>query len=77
MAKLKAEEFVNLVQAIMQAVTAIGPLGVELYLKLEQVFQLGPDEQANVAAAIKSGLSADQQTIAAIQAWKKQVGLGS
>ena len=77
MAKLNAEEFVNLVEAIMQAVRAMGPLGVELYLNLEQLFQLGPDEQANVAAAIKSGLAADNDTITAIQAWRKQVGLGN
>lgn len=77
MAKLTAEELVNLVEAILQAVTVAGPLGVELFLKLEHVFQLGPDEQANVAAAIKAGLAADGDTIAAIQAWKKQVGLGN
>ena len=75
MAKLSTEESANLTEAILQVVTAIGPLGVELYLKLEQLFQLGPDEQANIAAAIKIGLAADSDTLTAIQAWKKQVGL--
>jgi hypothetical protein len=75
MANLNAQGVATLVEAILAAITAIGPLGIDLYLKLEQLFQLGPDEQANVAAAIKSGLSADSQTLAAIEAWKKQVGL--
>ena len=53
----------------------MGPAGVELYLKLESLFNLGSDEQANVVAAIKAGLAADTDTIAAIEAWKQQVGL--
>ena len=77
MAQLDAQGIANLIQAILAAVTAVGPLGVDLYLKLEQLFQLGPDEQANVAAAIKNGLAADAQTVAAIEEWKKQVGLSS
>ncbi len=72
---LDAQGIANLIQAILAAITAVGPLGVDLYLKLEQLFQLGPDEQANVAAAIKAGLAADADTIAAVEAWKKQVGL--
>ncbi|HKS73891.1 MAG TPA: hypothetical protein VJQ82_11895 [Terriglobales bacterium] len=64
-----------LIEAIVGAISAIGPAGVELYLKLESLFHLGPDEQVNVAAAIKAGLDADSDTIAAIEAWKKQVGL--
>lgn len=75
MAKLDAQGFAALVEAILAAVTAIGPLGVDLYLKLQSLFQLGPDEQANVAAAVKAGLSADADTIAAVEAWKQQVGL--
>jgi hypothetical protein len=72
---MNAQEITLLIQAIVAAINAVGPLGVDLYLKLEQLFQLGPDEQANVAAAIKAGLSADESTIAAIEAWKKQNGL--
>jgi len=77
MAQLDAQGIANLIQAILAAVTAVGPLCVDLYLKLEQLFQLGPDKQANVAAAIKNGLAADAQTVAAIEEWKKQVGLSS
>jgi hypothetical protein len=75
MANLDAQGVAALVEAILAAVTAIGPLGVDLYLKLHSLFQLGPDEQANVAAAIKVGLAADEATIAAVEAWKQQVGL--
>jgi hypothetical protein len=53
----------------------VGPAGIELYLKLESLFHLGPDEQVNVAAAIKAGLAADSDTIATIEAWKQQFGL--
>ena len=77
MAQLDPQAIANLIQAILAAITTIGPLGVDLYLKLEQLFQLGPDEQANVAAAIKSALAADADTVAAIDQWKKQVGLSS
>ncbi len=75
MAQLDAQGIATLIQAILAAITTVGPLGVDLYLKLEQLFQLGPDEQANVAAAISAGLAADAQTVAAVEAWKKQVGL--
>ena len=72
---LDAQEITLLIQAILAAINAVGPLGVDLYLKLEQIFQLGPDEQANVAAAIKAGLAADADTVAAVEGWKKQTGL--
>ena len=72
---LNAEEISLLIQAILAAINTVGPLGVDLYLKLEQLFQLGLNEQANVAAAIKAALAADADTIAAVDAWKKQNGL--
>jgi hypothetical protein len=75
MGNLNAQGVALLIEAIVGAISAIGPAGVELYLKLESLFRLGSDEQANVAAAIKAGLDADTDTIAAIEAWKKQVGL--
>ena len=75
MAKLDAAGIATLIAEILAAVTAVGPAGLDLYLKLESLFTLGADEQANVAAAIKAGLDADAATIAAIEAWKQQVGL--
>ena len=64
-----------MIAEILAAITAVGPAGLDLYLKLESLLTLGPDEQANVAGAIKAGLAADADTIAAIEAWKQQVGL--
>ena len=75
MAQLDAQGIANLIQAVLAAITAVGPLGVDLYLKLEHLFQLGSDEQANVTAAIKAGLAADADTISAVEVWKKQTGL--
>lgn len=75
MASLGVQGIALLIEEILGAIAAVGPAGVELYLKLESLFNLGSDEQANVAAAIKAGLAADTDTIAAIEAWKQQVGL--
>ncbi len=75
MANLNAQGVALLIEEILAVISAIGPAGIELYLKLESLFNLGPDEQANVAAAINAGLAADTETIAAIEMWKQQVGL--
>ncbi len=75
MAKLDAQGITNLISELLAAVKTLGPAGIELFLKLESLFNLGQDEQANVAAAIKAGLAADADTITAVEAWKKQVGL--
>jgi hypothetical protein len=75
MASISAQGVALLIEEILGAISAVGPAGIELFLKLESLFNLGPDEQANVAAAIKAGLASDTETIAAIEAWKKQVGL--
>ena len=75
MAKLDAQGIAVLIGQLLADITAVGPAGIELFLKLQSLFNLGPDEQANVAAAIKAGLAADTDTIAAVEAWKQQVGL--
>ena len=75
MANLNAQGIALLVEELLAAVSAVGPLGVELFLKLESLLHLGPDAQVNVAAAIKAGLAADAETIAAVEGWKKQAGL--
>ncbi|HVO79960.1 MAG TPA: hypothetical protein VMT28_04480 [Terriglobales bacterium] len=75
MAKLDAQGIATLIEQLLASITAVGPAGIELFLKLQSLFTLGPDEQANVAAAIKAGLAADTDTIAAVEAWKQQVGL--
>ena len=75
MAKISAQGIALLIGQLLSDITAVGPAGIELFLKLQSLFNLGPDEQANVAAAIKAGLAADADTIAAVEAWKQQVGL--
>jgi hypothetical protein len=75
MSKLEAQGTVALITEMLTAIATVGPIGVELYLKLEKLFALGPDEQANVTAAIKAGLEADADTIACVEAWKEKVGL--
>jgi hypothetical protein len=75
MANLSAQEIALLVEELLAAISAVGPLGVELFLKLESLLHLGPDEAANVASAIKAGLAADAETIAVVEGWKKQAGL--
>ncbi len=77
MAKLDATGIASLIAQLLAAITAVGPAGIELYLKLQSLLNLGPDEQANVAAAIAAGLAADTDTLAAIESWKQQVGLSS
>jgi len=77
MGQLDAETSANLIQVILAAITIVGPFGVDLYLKLEQLFPLGRDEQANVAAAVKPRLAAGAATIEAVEAWEKQVGLSA
>jgi hypothetical protein len=74
-AKLDAQGIALLIAQLLGDITAVGPAGIELFLKLQSLFNLGPDERANVAAAIKAGLAADTDTIAAVEAWKQQVGL--
>jgi hypothetical protein len=74
-ANLNAQGIATLIEQLLAAITAVGPAGVELFLKLQSLFSLGPDEQANVAAAIKAGLAADEETIAAVETWRQQVGL--
>lgn len=77
MATLDAQGIANLVALLLQAITAVGPAGVDLYLKLEQLFQLGPDEKENVMNAIKAGLGADAVAVEAVEAWKRASGLAT
>ena len=63
MANLNAQGIALLVEELVAAVSALGPLGVELFLKLESLLQLGPDEAANVAAAIRAGKKRCRDTV--------------
>jgi hypothetical protein len=72
MAKINTAQ---LITELINGILAVGPAGLDLYLKLDSLRNLGADEQANVAAAIRAGLAADAEAIAAIETWKQQVGL--
>jgi hypothetical protein len=58
-----------LIAAIASLIAQIGPLGVTLFVKLEGLLNLTPDEKANIANAIKAAQDADQATINAVSAW--------
>jgi hypothetical protein len=62
-------------QEIIQLINTLGPLAVELYLKLDAIGQLGPDEQANIKAQIAAGINIDDDTTARIADWRKGAGL--
>jgi hypothetical protein len=66
---------ITLAAEIISLIEAGGTLALDLYLKLEQIAQLGPDEQANIAAQISTALAIDEDTKARIDDWKKQHGL--
>jgi len=74
-AKLDAEGIALLIEQLLADIAAAGPAAIELYLKLQLLLNLGPDEQANVSAAIRAGLATDAQTIAAVEAWKQRMGV--
>jgi hypothetical protein len=75
MATVDIDEIGMFVEKLVAAIAAAGPVGIELFLKLESLLSLGPDAQANVVAAIKAGLAADEEAIAAIESWKQEVGV--
>ena len=60
----------ELVALIVQA----GPLGVQIFVKLENLLNLGPDEKQNIANAIAASNAADADTIAHAAAWMKANG---
>lgn len=65
----------QLIESIVALIVQLGPLGLELYLKLESLLNLGPDEKKNIADAIAASNAADQDTIARVAAWKAAHGL--
>lgn len=60
----------QLVEEIAALVLQLGPLAVDLIVKMEGLFNIGPDEKTNIANAILASNSADQETIARVQAWQ-------
>lgn len=64
----------ELILAIAQLIATIGPLGMDLYLKLESLMNLTPDEKQNVANAIAAANSANDATIDRVAQWMEQNG---
>ena len=64
----------QLIAEIAALVAQLGPLGVQLFTKLEGSLNLGPDEKTNIANAIAAANAANDDTIAAVAAWMKANG---
>lgn len=62
------------ITAIATLIATLGPLGFELFTKLESQLNLGSDEKQNVANAIAAANSSDQDTINRVGAWMKANG---
>ena len=59
----------QLIEEIAALVLQLGPLAVDLIVKLETTMNLGPDDKANIAKAITASDEADNDTIARVNAW--------
>ena len=64
----------NAMAADVPVIVQLGPLAVDLFVKLEGLMNLGPDEKQNIANAIASANAADADTIARVAAWMKANG---
>ena len=59
----------ELIAAVASLIATLGPLGFELFTKLEGLLNLGSDTKANIANAIAASNTADADTIAHVTAW--------
>jgi hypothetical protein len=59
----------QLLEEIVTLIVQLGPLAVDLFVKLEGLLNLGPDEKQNIANAIAASNKADQDTLARVAAW--------
>ncbi len=64
----------QLIEEIVALVVQLGPLAVDLFVKLEGLMNLGPDEKKNIANAIAAAQAADQDTVNRVTAWMKANG---
>lgn len=58
------------VEEIAALVLQLGPLAVDLIVKMESLLNLGPDAKTNIANAILASNNADQDTITRVLAWQ-------
>lgn len=59
----------QLLEEIVALIVQLGPLAFDLFVKLEGLLNLGPDEKQNIANAIAAANKADQDTIGRVTAW--------
>jgi hypothetical protein len=59
----------QLIEEIVALIVQLGPLAVDLFVKLEGLLNLTPDEKKNIANAIAAAQAADQDTVARVAAW--------
>lgn len=64
----------QLLTEIASLVLQLGPLGVDLIVKLEGLLNLSSDEKANIANAIAASNKADQDTINRVAVWMQANG---
>lgn len=57
------------IEELIQLITLGGSTAVDLYLKLEPLVHLGPDEKANIAKAIVASDSADEDSKKTVREW--------
>jgi hypothetical protein len=63
-----------LIAEIAALIAQLGPLGLQLFLKLEGALNLGSDEKANIANAIAAANAADQDVLTSVAAWMQANG---
>lgn len=64
----------QLMEEIVALIVQLGPLAVDLFVKLEGLMNLGPNEKQNIANAIAAANAADQDTLGRVSAWMKANG---
>lgn len=65
----------QLLTEIVALILQLGPVVLDAFLKLPALLNLGPDEKQNVANAIAAANASDADTLALVDAWKKEHGL--
>jgi hypothetical protein len=61
----------QLIEEIAALIVEGGQLAFALFLKLEPLLNIGPDEKQNIANAIAASNKADEDTIARAAEWMK------
>lgn len=57
------------VAEIVQLLLTLGPQAVDLWFKIENLINLGPDEKQNIANALAAADAADEATKTAATSW--------